>query len=156
MKKVLLLTAVAAFAFTSCKKGEIKSAAVNTPGSELIKNEDTKRALPVDGKYPVMTFEKTAHDFGTITMGENVNYTFKFTNTGEADLLISDAKGTCGCTVPEFPKDPIKPGQSGEMKVSFNSAGKKGKQNKSVNITTNTQAGEEHLQIMVSIEEPAK
>ncbi len=152
MKKVYVLALACVFAF-ACKKGEIGAAAASTPGSKLIKNENTQRALPVDGKYPEMTFETTSHDFGTIKPGDVVSYNFVFTNTGEADLLIESAKGTCGCTVPEFPKDPIKPGEKGEMKVSFNSAGKKGMQNKSVNIVTNTKSGAEQIKISTSIEE---
>lgn len=100
---------------------------------------------------PVMTFEKTEHDFGTITQGEIVTHIFKFTNTGKSDLIITDAKGSCGCTVPEYPKTPIKPGESGEMKVTFSSAGRNGMQSKSVDITTNTAAGHEKLMIKASI-----
>ena len=105
----------------------------------------------VTTEAPVMTFEKTEHDFGTITQGENVTYNFKFTNTGKSDLLITNAKGSCGCTVPEYPKTPIKPGDSGEMKVTFSSAGRNGMQSKTVDITTNTAAGHEKLMIKASI-----
>ncbi len=100
---------------------------------------------------PVMTFEKTEHDFGSITQGENVTHIFKFKNTGKSDLLISDAKGSCGCTVPEYPKTPIKPGESGEMKVTFSSAGRNGLQSKTVDITANTATGREQLMIKASI-----
>ncbi len=155
-RRIAVLLAVASLTITaSCKKGEIAPAAVTTPGSELIKNESTKRAAPHDGKYPEMTFSQTEHDFGTITMGDKVDYTFTFENTGEADLIISDAKGSCGCTVPEFPKDPIKPGQKAEMKVSFSSAGRRGMQSKTVTIHTNTQAGVEKLMIKANVNDPS-
>ena len=62
---------------------------------------------------------------------------YKFKNTGNADLVISDAKGSCGCTVPEYPKAPIKPGEEGNIKVTFDSSGKGGRQNKSVTVITN-------------------
>lgn len=107
--------------------------------------------VPADGKYPVMAFAKSEHDFGTIKANDKVTYDFTFTNTGTADLIITDAKGSCGCTVPEYPKDPIKPGQGGKIKVSFDSANKKGQQSKTVNITTNTAAGAEKLTIKTTI-----
>ena len=99
----------------------------------------------------VMDFEKIEHDFGAITQGENVSHIFKFKNTGKSDLLITDAKGSCGCTVPEFPRTPIKPGESGEMKVTFSSAGRNGMQSKTVDITTNTATGHQQLLIKASI-----
>ena len=76
-----------------------------------------------NGKFPVIKFNKDVHDFGDITDGDKVDYTFTFTNTGEADLIISNAAGSCGCTVPEFPKEPIKPGKKGKMKVLNNRTG---------------------------------
>ena len=111
---------------------------------------------PANGKLPVMSFTKSEHDFGTIAEGETVDYTFDFKNTGASDLIITDAKGSCGCTVPEFPKDPIKPGKSGKIKVSFNSAGKPGMQSKTVTITTNTAPGKEILTIKSSVTPKAK
>ena len=69
-----------------------------------------------------MTFDKTSHDFGTIQEGETVQTTFTFTNTGQSDLIIVDARGSCGCTVPNYPKNtPIAPGASGDIVVSFDS-----------------------------------
>lgn len=150
MKKIVYLVALASvIVVSSCKKGDISSAASTTKGSVL----SAKPAAPVDGKYPVMSFATTSHDFGTITTGDKVEYDFAFTNTGEADLLISDAKGSCGCTVPEFPKEAIKPGKTGVMKVIFNSAGKHGIQKKTVTVHTNTQSGTEKLTINVSIKD---
>lgn len=86
---------------------------------------------------PVMTFEKATYDFGKLKQGESVQYIFKFKNTGKTPLIISDASATCGCTVPEPPKDPIMPGKDGEIKVVFNSTGKMGVQDKVVTITSN-------------------
>lgn len=106
---------------------------------------------PADGKYPFMTFNKKEHDFGVINEGAKVETTFTFTNTGEADLIIANASGSCGCTVPEFPKEPIKPGKTGKMKVSFDSNGKPGMQQKSVNITANTASGKDVLTIKANV-----
>lgn len=104
-----------------------------------------------NGKFPAISFNKKEHDFGEIKEGAKVETTFIFTNTGEADLIISNAQGSCGCTVPEFPKEPIKPGKTGKMKVSFDSNGKPGMQQKSVNITCNTQQGTDVLTIKANV-----
>lgn len=73
---------------------------------------------------PILTFEKTEHDFGTIKRGKTQSAIFKFTNTGKSPLLILDVKVSCGCTVPSYPKDkPIAPGKSGEIQVDFNGIG---------------------------------
>jgi hypothetical protein len=169
IRKIVCLFAVAALTLvSSCKDTEASSKIDETavgvaPASPdaVIAPEPTiapppapeaaVQAPPADGKYPVMKFGKALHDFGTIAEGDKVEYTFAFKNTGEADLIITDAKGSCGCTVPEFPKDPIKPGASGNIKVSFNSAGKPGQQQKTVTITTNTQSRTETLNIKASV-----
>ncbi|PUZ24279.1 Protein of unknown function [Chitinophaga costaii] len=89
--------------------------------------------------FPVITFDQEVHDFGTVHEGEVVEYSFKFKNTGHAPLLITDAQASCGCTIPEWPKAPIKPGEESELKVSFNSSGKEGAQEKSISIKANTE-----------------
>lgn len=101
--------------------------------------QDTTAVSAANGQHPVMTFDKPTHNFGDITQGEKVEYSFKFTNTGNKDLLIMDATSTCGCTVPEWPKEPIKPGQSGYMKVIFDSHGKEGYTEKAITIRANTE-----------------
>ena len=85
-----------------------------------------------------MTFEKEMHDFGTITEGDQVEHVFEFTNTGEAPLIISNAKSSCGCTVPDWTKEPVAPGEKGKLTVKYNSRGKKNQDNKTVRITANT------------------
>ena len=87
---------------------------------------------------PIMTFESTEVDYGTIIQDSDPFRFFKFTNTGDAPLVINHAKGSCGCTVPQWPREPIAPGQTSEITVEFNSKNKKGKQNKKVTITANT------------------
>lgn len=86
---------------------------------------------------PVITFEESSKDFGDITQGDKVEHVFKLENTGNAPLVISNVAATCGCTVPNWPKEPIAPGKTAEIKVSFNSAGKMGKQNSVVRIYSN-------------------
>jgi hypothetical protein len=87
---------------------------------------------------PVMKFEKETHDFGKIVTGDKVTYDFKFTNNGKSPLIIKDAIASCGCTKPEWPTTPIKPGETGVIKVTFSSVGKMGLQDKQITITANT------------------
>ena len=84
-----------------------------------------------------MDFESTEWDFGEIDQGDAVDYAFKFVNSGTDPLIITNAKGSCGCTVPEWPREPVAPGGTGVINVKYNSKGKKGKQNKRVTLTTN-------------------
>lgn len=91
-----------------------------------------------EGPLPAFSFEKTEHDFGTIKEGEVVSYTFKFKNTGEAPLIISKVQPSCGCTAPDWSKEPIPVGGEGFVKVEFDSNGKPNIQNKSVTVTANT------------------
>lgn len=84
-------------------------------------------------------FESSEYNFGSVVDGEMVKHTFKFTNTGDKNLVLFDVKTTCGCTVPEdWPKHPIEPGDGGEVKVIFNSNNKVGSVNKSIRIEANT------------------
>jgi hypothetical protein len=90
------------------------------------------------GPTTSIAFEQTDFDFGTVTDGEKVRHTYKFKNTGNEPLVISSAKGSCGCTVPKWPSEPIPPGGSGQIDVEFDSKGKPGKQTKRVTVTANT------------------
>lgn len=86
---------------------------------------------------PKIEFKEKLFDFGVIVQGDTVNHTFTFENVGMADLKILSARGSCGCTVPSYPKEAIAPGAKGEIKVRFVSAGKRGNQNKTVTLVTN-------------------
>ncbi len=119
-------------AMCSCAPRQEKD--VNT---DMVNIEATGSGNAPTGKAPTMKFDKEAHDFGTISQGERVSTQFKFKNTGGTDLVISDAHGSCGCTVPDYPRKPIPPGGEDVVKVEFNSEGKSGKQEKTVTLTTN-------------------
>jgi len=114
------------------------------PTSNLVREEGESNP---DGKYPVFKFEETSYDFGTVNEGDMVNHVFKFTNTGEAPLVIKNATASCGCTVPSWPKEPIAPGENGEIEVNFNSKGKTNRQNKTISITANTESSITRLTI---------
>ncbi|HEY9009278.1 DUF1573 domain-containing protein [Ohtaekwangia sp.] len=95
-------------------------------------------------KGPVITFEKKTHDFGQIVQGDKVEQVFKFTNTGNEPLIITNVQVTCGCTTPKgWPRDPIQPGGKGEITIAFNSAGKIGRQDKVVTIVSNAANSDE-------------
>lgn len=104
-----------------------------------------------DGPLPAFAFEEDIHDFGTIKDGDVVEHVFTFVNTGDAPLIISDAKGSCGCTVPEKPTAPIPVGGTGELKVKFNSKNKPGVQNKTVTVTANTWPTTHRLRIKANV-----
>ncbi len=93
---------------------------------------------PPTGPTTTIKFEEQEYNFGTIKSGEKAEHEYTFTNTGSEPLVISNAKGSCGCTVPQWPKEPIPPGGNGKIKVVFNSKGKSGPQTKTVTITANT------------------
>lgn len=140
MKKgMLLLAAIATMAFTSCKED----------AANKVKAENVEEAAERDAQavvYPEITFDETEHDFGTIDQGTSVEHTFTFTNTGNAPLVITNATSSCGCTVPTWTKEPIAPGETGEMLVKFNGSGQN-QVTKTVTVTANTESGKEQLRI---------
>ena len=109
----------------------------NTAGPSLAAKTPVVETKP-EGPLPTIAFSEEVHDFGTINEGEIVEHRFSFKNTGEAPLIIQNATASCGCTVPEKPKDPIAPGESGEILVKFNSKNKSGQQQPVVTVTANT------------------
>lgn len=104
-----------------------------------------------EGPLPIFEFPVTEHDFGTINEGDIVEHTFEFTNTGEVPLIIQDAKGSCGCTVPDWSKEPIPVGGKGFVKAKFNSKGKPNVQNKTVTVTANTWPKQTRLRIKAMV-----
>ncbi len=105
--------------------------------AKLVNNPITAEKGKQTVLLPELSFDKLRHNFGKINQGESVSHQFVFTNTGQAELIINNAKGSCGCTVPKWPRKPIAPGESEEIKVTFNSAGKSGKQSKTITLVTN-------------------
>tara|TARA_B100000575_G_C23074364_1_gene618814 strand:- start:28 stop:435 length:408 start_codon:yes stop_codon:yes gene_type:complete len=101
--------------------------------------EETEKRIKQESVLPTIKFDFDTYDFGEVTDGEIVEVDYIFKNTGESNLIIYDATASCGCTVPEYPKDKeIKPGESGVIKARFDSSGQTGKQVKSITLTTNT------------------
>ncbi len=117
------------------------SASGNIPGTNV--NATTPPNVPTT----TIKYDETVYDFGVADEGTIVKHVYKFTNTGSEPLIISNAKGSCGCTVPQWPKQPIPPGGSGEIAVEFDTKGKPGRQTKHVTVTANTTPAETHLEI---------
>ncbi len=106
-------------------------------------------------KMPKITFkEKGIHDFGNITEGDTIEHKFLFTNTGAYPLIINNITASCGCTTPEWPREPIEPGEESFVKVRFNSRNKEGEQSKTVTIFANTEPAMTDLQFRVYVDKP--
>ena len=123
---------------SSCSHTEKNNVPENGISTDVINNPATASSEKSKDNVPAYKFVTEEHDFGTITEGENVTFAFQFTNVGKGDLVIRSANGSCGCTVPEFPKEPIKVGATGLINVTFNSEGKSGEQHKTVTLIANT------------------
>lgn len=132
---------------------ELASVAKQEGQSEVQPKGNTGEASQTRTKTS-LKFDKNEHDFGKINQGDNVECVFKVTNTGSEPLVIEDAKGSCGCTVPEYPKEPIPQGESRDIKVKFNSAGKSNNQQKTVTITANTEPINTTLTIKAFVNAP--
>lgn len=136
--------------FLSCGN---KSNEEKTIPTDVVNNTNTADGK-TQKKQAAFEFEKIEHDFGKIIEGEKLTYGFKFKNIGNADLIITAAEATCGCTVPEYPKKPISPGEEGIIKVMFNSSNRKGMQNKPITIIANTQPSSVVLRIKAMVVQP--
>ncbi|GAB5539636.1 MAG: DUF1573 domain-containing protein [Salibacteraceae bacterium] len=142
MKKYLLgAAAVAMMGMVACNEQAEESNVQDSVEQPAMEEKAETTEITADNVEALTSIEFTeeAFDFGEITQGEKVEHTFMFKNTGENDLVIVSAKGSCGCTIPKWPKEPIAPGATGEMFVVFNSDGKKGKQHKKVSVIANTE-----------------
>ena len=131
MKQLILL--LVSLALVSCSSSsDEKTITIDLVNSPLTANSKAEKVL-----IPNIEMLETSYDFGEMQQGESVTHEFILKNTGDADLIITAAKGSCGCTVPEWPKNPIAKGEEAAIKVTFNSAGKSGKQNKTVTLVSN-------------------
>lgn len=144
--KRIIYTILVSLALLSC---ETKDNKIN---SSLVNNPVTADGIKKGTTAPAIEFEKTEHDFGKILQGEQVTYTFKFKNVGNAPLIITDIEKTCGCTSPEFTKEPLKPGESGKITITYDSKGHKGFQNKRLIVKANTNPSETILRIKAQVE----
>ncbi len=144
MKKITLFFGIIALSTLVVSCG-------NTNAASKIKKENvakaSKRDIEIKKGSASASFDKTVYDFGTINEGDVIETTFVITNTGKTDLVITNAKTSCGCTIPKWPKEAIKPGETGDIQVKFNSRGKRNNISKSITLTTNTSKGRETVRI---------
>lgn len=148
---------VSLLTIVSCKKKEENSVIVLDENNMIVAQDQADQMAIVPnklmktGEYPKIEIENSDFDFGDIIQGDKVSHVFNIKNTGKSDLVILEARASCGCTVPEWTKTPIKSGESGEVNIIFNSEGKMGAQQKTVTLRTNTEIGNEIINFKVNI-----
>lgn len=152
MKKISFLLLISGLCFAACQD-QSKNKEEKGLSTSLVNNPHTADGIDATtmSELPTMDFADSTHDFGRLHEGESSEYDFRFTNNGKKPLIIAKASGSCGCTVPDYPHEPIAPGQSAIMKVKFNSQGKVGHQNKSVTIMTNSNKGTHMLYVSAEV-----
>ena len=155
MKRLLIISLVA---FVACNNSNKNTTPTDQLPISLINNPHTASGMDTvaAARKPTMDFIDTLHNFGTIHEKEIVEYDFVFTNNGKSPLIINSATGSCGCTIPNYSREPIPPGKTDTMKVTFNSAGKAGHQEKAVTIHANTILGIHMLYIKADIASEGK
>ena len=137
---------------TAACNHEAKKGADDKISTDVIDVPATASGIHAEsGSAPVITFKEEKHDFGKITQGEKVSYSFIFKNTGGSDVVISSAQGSCGCTIPTYPKGPVKAGQESKIDVVFDSDGKSGLVEKTITLVTNCNPSTKILTITSSI-----
>ncbi len=153
MKKFVypLLFVIAAFAVGCNNDNTNKDEQIS---ADIVNNPNTANGKTDLSSLPKFQFTEEEHDFGKIIQGEKVTWSFRFKNVGKSDMIISSVKGSCGCTVADFPKKPIPPGEENQITVSFDSEGKRGLQNKTLTVAANTQPNVKVLSIKAEIIEP--
>lgn len=153
-----ILTLALAVVMTSCQSGstaaqdEARKSVTEAPATNAPVQPAPSQVVVPEGPTTAIEFAEPSFDFGTVTEGEMVSHTFSFTNTGNEPLIISDAKGSCGCTVPSKPTAPIAPGETGEITVQFNSKNKKGARNQKVTVTANTNPAQTFIYLTGTVE----
>ena len=137
---LLSTTFIVVLALAACRNNPkgVQEQNGNITNADMVHNPVSADTPRDTVNVPKLVFTEDKFDFGKIKAGDKVTHAFAFKNIGKAPLLITNARSTCGCTIPEFPKDPIPVGASGEISVTFNSTGKEGAQDKPIIITANT------------------
>lgn len=140
IRKTFVVALFALFLLPACEEkgeGNLSTDLVTSPKSASENSE----------KQAVIKFDKEEHDFGTLLQGEVVSYSFHFTNTGNMPLIISSVTSSCGCTVGEYPHEPIAPGKSAVIKATYDSKGHHGFQSRYLTVMSNTNPAKTTLRI---------
>jgi len=156
MKTLKLIFAIFSCLFLiSCEPKPVGEETTDGISTDVINVPSTASGKVADaGSPPEMVFNEEKHDFGKMTQGEKVSYSFVFKNMGGSELVISSAQGSCGCTVPSYPKKAIKPGETSTIDVVFNSEGKSGLVQKTVTLVTNCNPSTKVLTITSTVNVP--
>ena len=162
--KTVLMAIMLVGALVSCrdKAAEKRIAELESRLSQLEAGKATSTPSPTpaatpaadqkpEGPLPALEFEKMEHDFGVVTEGQKVSYTYKLKNTGQAPLIIQNAQPSCGCTVPDWTKEPIPVGGFGFVKAEFDTKGKVGPNTKTITVTANTWPKQTTLKFKASV-----
>lgn len=144
---VVLLLSLSVATISSCKQSNNDG---NLLPSDVVKNPNSASGQ-IDTDTPLIEFENDFYDFGKIIQGEKVSYNFKFTNKGKTDLIISRVSTSCGCTVGDFPRVPVKPGETNSVEVKFDSENRRGFQNKTITVLSNAQPSATVLKIKAQV-----
>ncbi len=149
-------TATTASPASGAVSGAVSATQTTTSGTAATATKPTEPTKPVQtGPVTTMQFKEMRHDFGKMKIGDVATHVFEFTNTGKEPLIITDAKGSCGCTVPKYPQAPIAPGKTEKITVEFKpKAG--GKNAKDVTVTANTNPATTKLFITADVEDVKK
>lgn len=150
MKRLTILMAIAVLFIAGCHRKAAKEGDFTVKDVHIPQTANGMSAKDAE-KMPVIEFEKTAYDFGEVIEGERLTYAFKFKNTGKSNLIIYSSEATCGCTTSQPPKAPVRPGESGEITVTFDSKGQKGNVQKRILVGANTYPAETILTISANV-----
>ena len=156
-RNLIILTYLLCIVGVSCKNEKNSNMPDNAINPSVIDNPATASSTKKkEDNVPVFKFDNDIHDFGKMVEGEKVSFAFRFKNVGKGDLVIRAAQGSCGCTVPEYPKEPVKPGIEGIINVTFDSDGKEGFQEKTITLISNTMPNTYVLTITGNVEKAGK
>ena len=147
IRRLLAVVVMGLCVLTACEdktEGKLSADLVTSP----------KSATETSDKQAAIKFDKEEHDFGTLLQGEVVSYSFHFTNVGNMPLIVSEVGSSCGCTVGDYPREPIAPGKTGSIKVTYNSAGHHGFQSRYLTVMTNTNPAKTTLRIKGKVQTP--
>jgi len=137
--KIIHLFVLALLFITDACKNDASTNKINDTANNSELEIDPASSVTSGKSGAIISFDEERHDFGNLVQGEKAFYSFKFKNTGTSDLIISTARGSCGCTVPTYSKKPIQPGAEGKIDVVFNSENQSGISQKNITVLTNSE-----------------
>ena len=152
MRNLLHFNFLVTFLLVLCLMSACKEKSGGNLSTDLVTSP--KSATETSNKQASIKFDKEEHDFGTLLQGEVVSYSFHFTNKGNMPLIISEVGSSCGCTVGDYPREPIAPGKTGDIKVTYNSAGHHGFQSRFLTVMSNTNPAKTILRIKGTVQTP--